>query len=281
MLIFFNFAEVFYFTYTLHSQMFIDQQNISSSKKYSAIISLVPSQTELLYDLGLEAEVIGITKFCVHPEKWFQNKTRIGGTKNLNINEIKNLHPDLIIANKEENVKAQVEELAVHYDVLVTDVNNLDDALSMIKAIGKLTGKTAKALSISEEIQLKFQKLIDSFSHKRKIKSAYLIWKEPYMAAGGNTFINEMMRYCGLLNIFTNVERYPQINNENLQACELILLSSEPYPFKEKHAHELQQEIPRAKIILVDGEMFSWYGNRLLLAADYFKELSKKIELLH
>jgi ABC-type Fe3+-hydroxamate transport system substrate-binding protein len=281
MLIFFNFAEVFYFTYTLHSQMFIDQQNISSSKKYSAIISLVPSQTELLYDLGLEAEVIGITKFCVHPEKWFQNKTRIGGTKNLNINEIKNLHPDLIIANKEENVKAQVEELAVHYDVLVTDVNNLDDALSMIKAIGKLTGKTAKALSISKEIQLKFQKLIDSFSHKRKIKSAYLIWKEPYMAAGGNTFINEMMRYCGLLNIFTNVERYPQINNENLQACELILLSSEPYPFKEKHAHELQQEIPRAKIILVDGEMFSWYGNRLLLAADYFKELSKKIELLH
>jgi ABC-type Fe3+-hydroxamate transport system substrate-binding protein len=281
MLIFFNFAEVFYFTYTLHSQMFIDQQNISSSKKYSSIISLVPSQTELLYDLGLEAEVIGITKFCVHPEKWFQNKTRIGGTKNLNINEIKNLHPDLIIANKEENVKAQVEELAVHYDVLVTDVNNLDDALSMIKAIGKLTGKTAKALSISKEIQLKFQKLIDSFSHKRKIKSAYLIWKEPYMAAGGNTFINEMMRYCGLLNIFTNVERYPQINNENLQACELILLSSEPYPFKEKHAHELQQEIPRAKIILVDGEMFSWYGNRLLLAADYFKELSKKIELLH
>lgn len=281
MLIFFNFAEVFYFTYTLHSQMFIDQQNISSSKKYSAIISLVPSQTELLYDLGLEAEVIGITKFCVHPEKWFQNKTRIGGTKNLNINEIKNLHPDLIIANKEENVKAQVEELAAHYDVLVTDVNNLDDALSMIKAIGKLTGKTAKALSISEEIQLKFQKLIDSFSHKRKIKSAYLIWKEPYMAAGGNTFINEMMRYCGLINIFTNVERYPQINNENLQACELILLSSEPYPFKEKHAHELQQEIPGAKIILVDGEMFSWYGNRLLLAADYFKELRKKIELLH
>ena len=261
--------------------MFIDPQNISPSKKYSAIISLVPSQTELLYDLGLEAEVIGITKFCVHPEKWFQNKTRIGGTKNLNINEIKNLHPDLIIANKEENVKAQVEELAAHYDVLVTDVNNLDGALSMIKAIGKLTGKTAEALSLSEEIQLKFRKIIDAFSRKRKIKSAYLIWKEPYMAAGGNTFINEMMRYCGLLNIFTNVERYPQINNENLQACELILLSSEPYPFKEKHAHALQQEIPGAKIILVDGEMFSWYGNRLLLAADYFKELRKKIELLY
>ncbi len=261
--------------------MFIDQQNISSSKKYSAIISLVPSQTELLYDLGLEDEVIGITKFCVHPQKWFKNKARIGGTKKLNINKIKSLNPDLIIANKEENVKEQVEQLAVHYDVLVTDVNNLDDALSMVKAVGKLTGKTAKALSIADEIQLKFQKLIDSLSNKRKIKSAYLIWKEPYMAAGGNTFINDMMRYCGLINIFTNVDRYPKINHEDLQACELILLSSEPYPFKEKHAQYLQQEIPGAKIILADGEMFSWYGSRLLLAADYFKHIRKEIELLH
>ena len=261
--------------------MFIDQQNISTTKKYSAIISLVPSQTELLYDLGLEAEVIGITKFCLHPQKWFKTKTRIGGTKTLNINKIKNLQPDLIIANKEENVKEQVEQFAVHYAVLVTDVNNLEDALSMIKAIGKLTGKTAKALSLAEEIQFKFQKLIDPNSYKRKIKSAYLIWKEPYMASGRNTFINDMMRYCGLTNIFTNVERYPKINHEDLQDCELILLSSEPYPFKEKHIHELQQEIPRTKIILADGEMFSWYGGRLLLAAGYFKQIRKEIELLH
>ncbi|MDQ6903462.1 MAG: helical backbone metal receptor [Bacteroidota bacterium] len=257
--------------------MFIDQQNISSSKKYSAIISLVPSQTELLYDLGLENEVIGITKFCVHPEKWFKNKTRIGGTKKLNINKIKGLYPDLIIGNKEENVKEEVEELAMHYDVLVTDVNNLADALGMIKAIGKLTGRTAEAFSLSDKIELKFQELIHDISNKRKIKSAYLIWKEPYMAAGGNTFINDMMGYCGLVNIFTNVDRYPQINIDNLQTCELILLSSEPYPFKEKHVRELQQQIPGSKIILADGEMFSWYGSRLLLAADYFKLLFQKI----
>ena len=259
--------------------MFIDQQNIPSAKRYSSIISLVPSQTELLYDLGLQDEVIGITKFCVHPLKWFKNKTRIGGTKKLNIDKIKSLHPDLIIANKEENVKEQVEELAVHHDVLVTDVNNLGDALSMIKAFGELTGKTAKAFSLSEEIKLKFQKLDDAISNKLKIKSAYLIWKDPYMAAGGNTFINDMMHYCDLVNIFTNVDRYPQINTEDLQACKLILLSSEPYSFKEKHVRQLQQEIPGAKIILADGEMFSWYGSRLLLAADYFKEFRKEIEL--
>jgi len=261
--------------------MFIDQQNIPSSKKYSAIISLVPSQTELLYDLDLVDEVIGITKFCVHPEQWFKNKTRIGGTKKLNIDKIKSFHPDLIIANKEENVKEQVEELAAHYDVLVTDVNNLADSINMIRAIGKLTGKTAEAFSLAEKIELKFRELIDPVSDKLKIKSAYLIWKEPYMAAGGNTFINDMMHYCGLVNIFTNVNRYPQINTEDLQACELILLSSEPYPFKEKHVRELKQEIPGAKIIVADGEMFSWYGSRLLLAAEYFKEFRKEIELLY
>lgn len=261
--------------------MFIDQQNISSSKKYSSIISLVPSQTELLYYLGLEDEVIGITKFCIHPNKWFKSKTRIGGTKKLDINKIKNLQPDLIIANKEENVKEEVEELALICDVLLTDVNNLDDALGMINTVGKLTGKTAATFSLAQEIQFKFQELLHHFSNKTKIKTAYLIWKEPYMAAGGGTFINDMMHYCGLVNIFTNVDRYPKVNTEDLQCCELILLSSEPYPFREIHVRELEQRIPAAKIILADGEMFSWYGSRLLLAADYFKQLRENIEQLH
>jgi ABC-type Fe3+-hydroxamate transport system substrate-binding protein len=264
--------------------MIIYSETIPALKRYSRVVSLVPSQTELLYDLGLEKEVIAITKFCIHPEAWYKNKKRIGGTKNLKIEVIKNINPDLIIANKEENVKEQVEELAKTFDVFVTDVSNLNDALKMIKNIGTLTGKTTEALNIANKIENKFQKLSESISGKQKIKTAYLIWKDPYMAAGGNTFINDMIQYCGLENIFTNAERYPEISLDDLQidksgesACELVLLSSEPYPFREKHLLEIKSKLPLIKITLADGEMFSWYGSRLLKAVDYFKAFRENI----
>jgi ABC-type Fe3+-hydroxamate transport system substrate-binding protein len=246
----------------------------------------VPSQTELLYDLGLREEVKAITKFCIYPIDWYKNKIRIGGTKSLKIDIIKKINPDLIIANKEENVKGQVEELAKTFDVYVTVVNNLHDALEMIKNIGALTGKTAKAGAIATKIEKAFKKLSEAIRTKRKIKASYLIWKNPYMAVGGNTFINDMMQYCGLENIFANVERYPEISLEDLKSsepgkrkCELVLLSSEPYPFKEKHLFEIKSELPFIKIMLVDGEMFSWYGSRLLKAGEYFKIFQKNIGL--
>jgi ABC-type Fe3+-hydroxamate transport system substrate-binding protein len=246
----------------------------ASNRIYSRIVSLVPSQTELLYDLGLNKEVIGITKFCIHPTQWYKNKPRIGGTKNVKTAEIKKLNPDLVIANKEENVKEQVEELAQCYDVLVTDINNLRDAINMINDVGVLTGKANEALQISKKIENKFQRLQQKTSLNKKIKIAYLIWQNPFMTVGGDTFINNMMEYCGFENVFSSQERYPEITLEDLKNnCELILLSSEPYPFKEKHLNEIQSQITTTKIILVDGEMFSWYGSRLLKAADYFCEL--------
>lgn len=267
--------------------MIIHPRNIAGSRIYSSIVSLVPSQTELLFDLGLEEEVKAITKFCIHPKKLFKDKTRIGGTKSLKIEIIKKINPDLIIANKEENVKEQVEELAKTFDVFVTDIKNLDDALEMIKNIGTLTGKTTKALALANNIEKKFQKLSEAIAAKRKIRTLYLIWKDPYIAAGENTFINNMMQYCGLENIFTNAERYPKISLEDLPGsksaagvCQLILLSSEPYPFKEKHLLEIKSKLPAIKIMLVDGEMFSWYGSRLLKAARYFKTFQKNIGLL-
>jgi ABC-type Fe3+-hydroxamate transport system substrate-binding protein len=267
--------------------MIIQSGNITGLKKYSSIVSLVPSQTELLYDLELNEEVKAITKFCVHPTTWFKSKMRIGGTKTLNLELIKKIKPDLIIANKEENVKEQVEELAKTCDVFVKDVNNLLDALQMIKYIGVLTGRRDKALNIANQIEKKFLKLSASVTGKQKVKSAYLIWKNPYMAVGGNTFINSMMQYCGLENIFSNTERYPEISLEDLGGskprinnCELILLSSEPYPFREKHLAEIQLKLPSKKIMLVDGEMFSWYGSRLLKAPDYFKMLRAILETM-
>ena len=254
------------------------------------IISLVPSQTELLYYFGLDNEVIGITKFCVHPQEWFRAKTRVGGTKSLNIDLIKKLQPDLVIANKEENVKEQIEELANEFNVWVSDVNNLEDALLMIKDVGELTHKTTEAKTLITQIKRNFSQLLhkESFGQttnysKRspldKLQTTYLIWQKPYMTIGGNTFINDMMKYCGLQNFFENRMRYPEITLNELRDsdCRLILLSSEPYPFKKKHIDKLKDILPDKKIILVDGEMFSWYGSRMLLAPDYFNNLLKSL----
>jgi len=236
------------------------------------IISLVPSQTELLHYLKLDTETVGITKFCVHPESWFKEKARVGGTKTISIDKINRLQPDLIIANKEENVKEQVERLAAVYPVWVTDVNNFSDALLMIKDIGNLTGKSGAALGLIQAIRTQFDMLSPSVSLP---KTAYLIWKKPYMTIGGDTFIHDMLSQCGFDNIYANTTRYPEISIDDLEnaGCQLLLLSSEPYPFKQKHIDELQRLLPKTKILLVDGEMFSWYGSRLLKSAGYFKRI--------
>ncbi len=288
-----------------------DQLNnfITIPSPSARIISLVPSQTELLYDLGLNEEVIGITKFCIHPTGWFRSKQRIGGTKTVNINLIKTLKPDLIIANKEENVKEQIEQLRGIAPVFVSDINTLEKALEMIKSIGKLVNKQNTANELITKIEEAFKQLIPV---NQKINTAYFIWKNPYMAAGGDTFIHNMLNRCGFINIFQNTNRYPEvsvgkysisnfepsINNSILSpdsyyndsdpstvithpstaGCELLLLSSEPYPFKQKHIDELQLLLPNCKILLVDGEMFSWYGSRLLEAAEYFKSLIDQIQ---
>lgn len=240
------------------------------------IISLVPSQTELLYDLDLDVEVTGITKFCIHPNDWFTTKIRIGGTKNINIKLVHELKPDLIIANTEENVQEQIEELGKQYPVWVTDVQTLEDALQMIEDIGELTQKQPEAAGLVLNI-------LNCFEQLQVIKpaadAAYLIWKNPYMTIGGDTFINDMMQRCGLNNIFADKKRYPKITTETLQEsnCQLLLLSSEPYPFQQKDIDELAKSLAGCKICLVNGEYFSWYGSRLVQAPAYFKELLKSI----
>lgn len=236
------------------------------------IVSLVPSQTELLASLGLEQEVVGITKFCVHPEHWFRSRQRVGGTKKVHIDRVHELQPDLILANKEENVREQVEELARHYPVWVSDVNTLEDAYAMIRTVGSITGKAAEGEAIATRIEGAFASLQAT---SPPINTAYLIWREPYMTIGHDTFIHHILERCGLRNVFEHRARYPAIRIEELQAanCQLLLLSSEPYPFKQQHIDELQQYLPSTRIMLVDGELFSWYGSRLLEAPAYFHQL--------
>ncbi|MCW3465378.1 helical backbone metal receptor [Chitinophaga nivalis] len=252
--------------------VFTDQigHTITLSAPPQKIVSLVPSQTELLYTLGLDAEVVGITKFCVHPSTWFRSKTRVGGTKNVHPDIIRQLSPDLIIANKEENLQSDVTALMAEFPVWVSNIQSLADACDMITRVGDITGRAAAAHTLANTIQARFAALTPL---PAPIPTAYFIWRNPWMVAGGDTFIHEMMQHCGLQNVFGEQLRYPVISPEQLAAsgCRLVLLSSEPYPFREKHLAELQEILPEATIRLVDGEMFSWYGSRLLEAPDYFR----------
>lgn len=234
------------------------------------IISLVPSQTELLFDLGLDDEVVGITKFCIHPADQFISKTKIGGTKKLNLELIRSLRPDLIIGNKEENSREQIEELMAEFPVWMSDIKDLDDSLEMIAGIGDITGRVEEAQKMAKQIEHDFSNLCMGDG----ARIAYFIWKDPYMVAGKGTFISDMLERSGFINII-QFDRYPQLTEEEIKelAPERIFLSSEPYPFKEKHLAEFQAICPTANVKIVDGEMFSWYGSRLLLAPPYLKTL--------
>ena len=230
--------------------------------------------------LGWKKKPLASLSFAFIHKDWYKTKERVGGTKTINIENIRLLKPDLIIANKEENVKEQIEALAADYPVWLTDVNNLADALQMIADIGRLTGKMERSDRMVNEITLNFEKLAQQQTTNHKLQTAYLIWQKPYMTVGGDTFINDMLHKCGFENIFSGKTRYPEIDIAQLQTenCQLLLLSSEPYPFKQKQIDELSYQLPGIKIILADGEFFSWYGSRMLQSPAYFKQLITQIQ---
>lgn len=239
------------------------------------IVSLVPSQTELLYDLGMGNSLAGITRFCIHPALLKKNTAIVGGTKNLHITEIRNLKPDLIIANKEENEKSQIEELAKEFPVWISDISDLESALNMINALGKITNTLSKASLIIEDISDSFRNL-EQFP---KLNALYLIWKKPYMGVGNDTFIHDMLTRCNIQNVLKEYSRYPELSETEMKALnpDFVFLSSEPYPFKEKHIPEINSILPSTRVVLVDGEMFSWYGSRLQKSARYFGTLLNEL----
>jgi len=249
--------------------VFFDQLNreVNLPRSPKRIISTVPSQTELLFYLGLDKYIIGITNFCTRPADKTKAVTKIGGTKKLDIKLIKELKPDLIIANKEENEREQIEELMAFCPVWISDVSDLPTAIDMIQSIGQMLNRKTKADALNKAIQYGFKQL---HVPAKKLSVAYLIWRKPYMVAGKGTYINSLLQTCGIINVF-DVPRYPEISADMLVAAqpEVILLSSEPYPFSEKHVAEFSVLLPKAKIMLVDGEMFSWYGSRLLDVPGY------------
>ena len=250
---------------------FIDQLNrtIFLPNPPKRIVSLVPSQTELLVDLGLRERIVGVTKFCIHPKGLKKEKTVIGGTKNFYFDKIDALNPDLIIGNKEENYQEGIERLAEKYPVWISDIYTLDDAYRMIGRIGELTDTSIKAKEVVSEIKEGLEK-----DFKFKGSAVYLIWKDPFIAVGSNTFIDSLLDKAGFKNLIPE-SRYPEIDLEQIVNLnpEFLLLSSEPYPFKESNVSFFQDRLPNSRILIVDGELFSWYGSRLKLSGKYFLSL--------
>ncbi|WP_461631960.1 ABC transporter substrate-binding protein [Labilibaculum euxinus] len=241
------------------------------------IISTVPSTTEFLFDLGLGDRVISKTKFCKYPKDKIAKLPNIGGPKDLYFDKINLLDPDIIFANEEENSKNQIEALMDKFTVYVCKVRNYDEALQNILNTGKIVGAETKAFEIANHIHAGFSQLPITQNSQSVL---YLIWKNPYMAVGKDTFINSMIDKCGFKNaIEDNNSRYPQLTDEEIQTLnpDLIFLSSEPFPFTQKHIPEIQNLLPNTKIELVDGEMFSWFESHLLKAGKYFKDLIQKI----
>lgn len=249
---------------------FIDQmhQTIRLDKVPSRIVSLVPSQTELLAELGLASEVVGITKFCIYPEQWFQDKVRIGGTKAVDIEKVRALQPDLIIGNKEENTVEDILALQAIAPVWMSDISSYEDALEMIQALGDICGKTEKATQLISIIQHSFSSIQPMAITKKVL---YFIWNAPNFVAGKSTFIHAMLEKCGFEN-YCNENRYPAWESSS-DEVDLVFLSSEPFPFSEKHIESFQQQFQNATVVLVDGEYFSWYGSRLKDAPRYFQGL--------
>ncbi len=257
----------------------IDQMGISVEipDRPQRIVSLVPSQTELLFDLGLQEQIVGLTKFCVHPEALVQQATIIGGTKNFKFEVIERLQPDLIIGNKEENYLEGIERLKRDYPVWMSDIENLPQALEMMQQVGTITRRSNQARELAVAIEQSWQQLLMVDG----LRCAYLIWREPYMSVGQGTFIDDALTRAGYHNVFKDLPRYPEISIDDLrsQSLDVLMLSSEPYPFADQHIKELQQSLPDTRIVLVDGEMFSWYGSRLLKSTAYLNDLAKRISI--
>jgi ABC-type Fe3+-hydroxamate transport system substrate-binding protein len=266
-------------------RIFTDQtgRSVSIPDSPQRIISVVPSQTELLFDLGLSNEVAGITKFCVRPAEMFRTKPRVGGTKQLKPEIIRSLKPDLILANKEENEKDQIEALEAEFPVWTSDIKTFSQAKKMILAVGEITNRFFEAVGLLKKIDAAFDGLAEALHKKETCRAVYLVWNKPTMAAGGDTFISDMMGAGGFTNVLGHLRRYPEVTDDEIKAAkpEVILLSSEPFPFQQKHLSEFELRFPGVRPVCVDGELFSWYGSRLQYAPAYFLSLFEQIKTVN
>lgn len=246
------------------------QRKLTIQKTPQRIISLCPAITETLFALGVGERVVGRTKFCIFPEAAATVEI-VGGTKQINEEKIRALQPDIIFAEKEENTKEIVEALEQQFVVYVAQVESIEHAYTMIEKVGRVVQAEAEATVLVARIKASTLPTMTG-------RAAYMMWRKPYMVVGATTYINDVLETIGFTNPFTAMDgRYPSVTIEQLQQAKLdyLFLSSEPFPFQQKHIDELQQHLPRTRIQLIDGEMF-WYGAKMAEAATYLQAYFNK-----
>lgn len=241
------------------------------------IVSLVPSITELLCDLGLAACLVGRTGFCIHPDHIVRHIQKIGGTKDVNLGKVRALAPTHLIVNIDENEKPVVDALAQFIPhVIVTHPMAPRDNLALFRLLGGIFRAEEKAEALCEEFEREYAALAATPKGKERTM-LYCIWKDPWMTVAPDTYIARMMAEIGWRGWSSDAfagKRYPEFSwsDELVQSIDGVLLSSEPYRFTEEHADALEKQIGKP-VQLVDGEMMSWYGSRAIAGLRYLKGL--------
>jgi ABC-type Fe3+-hydroxamate transport system substrate-binding protein len=243
------------------------------------IVSLCPSLTELVFDLGRGEELVGRTKFCIHPADRVGAVEKVGGTKNPKVARIVELAPDIVLLNEEENRREDAEALeASGIRCHVSFPRNAAETATMVRSIAAAIDASAEGERIARDIERRHRRVTDAARSREPIRFAYLIWRNPWMAANADTFVSAMLADAGGINVFGQTpERYPTITPEDLEAAnpDAVLLSTEPFPFKESHADELSAltRITRGRFRIVDGELLSWHGSRTPSGIDYAEQV--------
>jgi ABC-type Fe3+-hydroxamate transport system substrate-binding protein len=233
------------------------------------IISLVPSITELLCDLGLSEQVVGRTGFCIHPWETVREIPKVGGTKDLKFDRIRELEPTHVVVNVDENKKEDAEALAEFIpNVVVTHPLGPRDNLDLYRQMGREFDREAAA----EELCGKFEAALARVEDRPEQRVLYLIWRDPWMTISRETYISQTLELFNWRTTpATTDERYPEVDLGEVDV-DRVLLSSEPFHFKDQHVAEVSKLVPGAEVSLIDGEMTSWYGSRAIAGLDYLAE---------
>ena len=243
------------------------------------VVSLCPSLTELVFDLGAGEMLVGRTKFCVHPADRVASVEKVGGTKNPKVARIIELAPDLVLLNEEENRREDAEALAsAGIRCHVSFPKTALDTATMVRSIGAVLSRSAEAERLASDIEQRAHRARATAAGQRTARFAYLIWREPLMTVNGDTFVSALLENAGGANVFaTSPVRYPTITAAELTSAEpdLVLLSTEPFPFTERHASDIAAltGIDRDRFLVVDGERLSWHGSRTPAGIDYAAEI--------
>lgn len=243
------------------------------------LISLCPSLTELVFDLGRGADLVGVTEWCVHPAEGVRSIEKLGGTKNPRVARIVELAPDLVLMNEEENRREDAEALArAGIACLPTFPRDVQGTADMVRDIGVALDRTQRAEEIARDIEQRAERVRSSARHASPVRFAYLIWRKPWMSVNADTFASTLLTQAGGINVFAaSTDRYPEITAQDLAtaAPDLVLLCTEPFPFKDVHKDELARatDLPRQRFVIADGEYLSWHGSRTPAGIDYAAEL--------